>query len=161
MLQFRTAVPADTDRCFEIETDAYEGDEAATREKIARRIAQYPDGFLILEQDAATIGFINSGCAQVVDMSDEAFKDLEGHDPGAKNVVILSVVVDPSEHGKGHARRLMTEFIKRMKENGKSHIYLMCKDHHVALYERFGYRYLRPSASDHGGVAWHEMSLTL
>jgi hypothetical protein len=46
---FRTATPADVDRCFEIEISAYEGDEAATREKIATRIAQYPQGFLIME----------------------------------------------------------------------------------------------------------------
>ena len=38
---FRQAIPSDTDRCYQIETEAYEGDEAATREKIATRISQY------------------------------------------------------------------------------------------------------------------------
>ncbi|MFM0167702.1 GNAT family N-acetyltransferase, partial [Paraburkholderia sediminicola] len=37
---FRQAIPSDTDRCFEIETSAYEGDEAATRNKITTRIFQ-------------------------------------------------------------------------------------------------------------------------
>lgn len=158
---FRTAVAADTDRCFEIETSAYEGDEAATREKIATRIAQYPEGFLIMELDGATIGFINSGCAHDVVMSDEAFKELVGHDPAAPNVVIMSVVIDPAQQGKGFASLLMRTFVERMASLGKRTIHLMCKERHVPLYERFGYRYVKPSASDHGGMAWHEMVMQL
>lgn len=158
---FRTAVPADTDRCFAIETTAYEGDEAATHEKIATRIAQYPEGFLIMELDGEIIGFINSGCAFDVVMSDEGFKELIGHDPAAPNVVIMSVVIDPAQQGKGYASLLMRTFVERMAGLGKRTIHLMCKDRHVPLYERFGYLYVKPSASDHGGMAWHEMVMEL
>ena len=35
----RNVTATDLDRCYAIETVAYEGDEAATREKIATRIA--------------------------------------------------------------------------------------------------------------------------
>jgi len=70
---YRQATLADVERCFEIETTAYEGDEAATREKIATRIQQYPEGFLCMERQGEVIGFINSGCAWEVVMSDEAF----------------------------------------------------------------------------------------
>ncbi|WP_447750420.1 GNAT family N-acetyltransferase [Pseudomonas nicosulfuronedens] len=163
MLQptFRTATSADTDRCFEIETTAYEGDEAATHEKIATRIAQYPEGFLIMELGGEIIGFINSGCAFEVVMSDEAFKELIGHDPAAPNVVIMSVVIDPAQQGKSYATLLMRTFIERMAGLGKRTLHLMCKDRHVPLYERLGYRYVKPSASDHGGMAWHEMVMEL
>lgn len=158
---FRIATPADIDRCFEIEISAYEGDEAATREKIATRIAQYPEGFLIMELDGEIIGFINSGCAFEVVMSDEAFKELVGHDAAAPNVVIMSVVIDPAQQGKSYATLLMRTFVERMAGQGKRTIHLMCKDRHVPLYERFGYRYVQPSASDHGGMAWHEMVMEL
>lgn len=161
MHSFRNATLTDAKCCFDIETAAYEGDEAATRDKIARRIAEYPQGFVLLEGDDDVIGFINSACAQEVDMSDEAFKELTGHDPDAPNVVILSVVVDPAWQGHGHARALMVEFIARMTALGKQTIHLMCKAHHVPMYEKFGYRYVRPSASDHGGMTWHEMVLPL
>ena len=157
----RPPPPADTDRCFEIETTAYEGDEAATREKIATRIAQYPEGFLIMELGGEIIGFINGGCAHEVVMSDEAFKELVGHDPAAPNVVIMSVVIDPAQQGKGYSTRLMRAFIQHMTGLGKRTIHLMCKDRHVPLYERFGYRYVQPSTSDHGGMAWHEMVMEL
>lgn len=158
---FRLARPADVDRCFQIETSAYEGDEAATREKIATRIAQYPQGFLVMELDGTLAGFINGGCAYEVVMSDEAFKELVGHDPAAPNVVVMSVVIDPAYQGKGYASLMMQAFVARMSGMGKETIHLMCKERHVGLYERLGYRYVRPSSSDHGGMSWHEMMMTL
>lgn len=158
---FRNAVPADAQRCYEIEISAFEGDEAATLEKIALRIDQYPQGFVVLEADGNIIGFINSGCAHDVAMSEEEFKELIGHDPVAPNVVIMSVVVDPACQRQGHSARLMGEFIRRMQAMGKQTIHLMCKERHVGLYEKFGYRYVKPSASDHGGMAWHEMVMDL
>lgn len=161
MNKFRNARRADVDRCFEIETSAYEGDEAATEAKILKRIETYPEGFLILEVDGEIVGFINCGCAHEVEMSDEDFKELIGHDPDAPNVVIMSVVVDPIQQGKSHSRALMDEFVERMRQMRKTTIYLMCKEHHVPLYRKFGYQYLRPSASDHGGMTWHELSMQL
>jgi ribosomal protein S18 acetylase RimI-like enzyme len=161
MIKFRHAKPADADRCFEIESSAYEGDEAATRDKILKRIELYPAGFLILEVEGEIAGFINSGCADRVEMSDESFKELVGHDPNAPNVVIMSVVVDPGRQGQGYSRALMDAFVERMRSMGKSEIHLMCKAHHVPLYEAFGYKYLRRSKSDHGAMTWHEMSMLL
>ncbi|CAG8868732.1 hypothetical protein PS627_03114 [Pseudomonas fluorescens] len=154
---FRQATPKDASRCFEIETTAYEGDEAATLEKIATRIALYPEGFLVMELEGEVIGFINSGCAHEVVMSQESFKELVGHDPLAPNVVIMSVVIDPAQQGRGLALMMMARFVAQMREAGKRSIHLMCKERHVGLYERMGYRYVRPSTSDHGGMAWDEM----
>jgi GNAT superfamily N-acetyltransferase len=158
---FRQARPLDTERCFHIETTAYEGDEAATKEKIATRIAQYPEGFLVMELEGQIIGFINSGCAHEVVMSDEAFKELVGHEAAAPNVVIMSVVLDPAHQGKSLSTVMMRTFVERMRQMGKQAIHLMCKERHVELYRRFGYRYVKPSASDHGGMAWHEMVMDL
>jgi len=158
---FRQATPADVDRCYDIEITSYEGDEAATREKIATRINRYPEGFLCIELEGNVIGFINAGWAGEVVVSAEAFKELVGHDPDAPNAVIMSVVVHPDFQGKGYSSLLMREFVSRMKAMHKKTIHLMCKDRHVDLYAHFGYRYIKPSASDHGGMAWHEMMMTL
>jgi GNAT superfamily N-acetyltransferase len=94
-------------------------------------------------------------------MSDEAFKELVGHDPAAPNAVIMSVVVAPAEQGKGYSKLLMQRFIDEMRAARKETIHLMCKDRRVPLYEKMGYRYVRPSESDHGGIAWHEMVMDL
>ena len=48
-----------------------------------------------------------------------------------------------------------------MAAMGKSTIHLMCKHNHVALYEKYGYRYIKASDSEHGGMQWHEMIMVL
>jgi GNAT superfamily N-acetyltransferase len=111
--------------------------------------------------DGVVAGFINSGAAFEVQMSDEAFKELIGHDPAGPHVVIMSVVVHPDFQGQGLAKRLMAEFIERMRTLSKASIHLMCKERHIPFYAGFGFAYTKPSASDHGGMAWHEMVLEL
>lgn len=154
---FRQATAADIDRCYEIESSAYPADEAATREKIAIRIARYPQGFLCMEQEGEVVGFINAGCAWDVVMSDEEFKTLIGHDPAAPNAVIMSVVLHSQQQGKGLATAMMQAFIEHMRQQGKTAIYLMCKAQYLEMYKRFGYQFLKRSESTHGGEEWFEM----
>ncbi len=161
MYELRTGTLADAARCLDIETAAYEGDEAATLEKITQRLRQYPQGFLILDIAGEAAGFINCACAHEVEMADEAFKDLVGHSPDAPNVVILSVVLHPDHQGQGLSTALMKAFIRRMTGMNKESIHLMCREKHIALYEKFGFSYIKPSASEHGGLVWHEMIMLL
>jgi len=144
-LTLRNALPADAARCYAIEITAYEGDEAATLEKIATRIALYPQGFLILEAEGEVVGFINGGCAHEVVMSDEAFKELVGHSAEAPNVVIMSVVVDPAHQGKGVFQGADDRVrAARCARWASARFDLMCKEQHVPLYTRMGYTYVRP-----------------
>jgi len=71
------------------------------------------------------------------------------------------VVLDPAYQGKGYASLLMRQFIELMKKMDKRTIHLMCKTQHVELYKKWGYQYIKPSESDHGGMAWHEMLMKL
>lgn len=157
----RNALPQDIARCIELESTAYSGNEAASPERVERRIVDYSQGFLLLERDGEVVGFVNSACTSEVNLADEALKDLADHDADAPHVVILSVVVDPALQGEGLARLMLNAFVGRMVEMGKESIHLMCEDSLVPLYEKFGFRFTRPSASRHGGKAWQEMALTL
>ncbi len=160
-LTLRNVTEKDLDRCFEIESVSYAGDEAATKEKILQRINTYPEGFVVLENNTEIIGFINSGACHKVQLSDEAFKELVGHDPSGENIVIMSVVVHPQYQGLGMASQLMRHFIAAMKAIGKDSIYLICQGSLVAMSSRYGFTHLGESDSDHGGLHWHEMSLVL
>ncbi|MCP4429953.1 MAG: GNAT family N-acetyltransferase [Gammaproteobacteria bacterium] len=160
-VNIRNVIEQDLDRCFEIESISYSGDEAATKGKILRRINSYPEGFIVLENDREIIGFINCGATHEVELSDEDFKELVGHDSAGKHIVILSVVVHPAYQGKGMASKLMNSFIERMKALGKSDIYLICQTELIDMYARYGFVDLGASDSDHGGMSWNEMSLSL
>ena len=151
----------DLDRCFEIESVSYSGEEAATKDKILKRIKSYPEGFIVIENDREIMGFINSGATQKVELSDEEFKELIGHDPEGKHIVILSVVIHPDYQGRGMASKLMNSFIDKMKSLGKSDIFLICQTELIDMYASYGFVNLRVSDSDHGGMSWNEMSLSL
>ena len=160
-LTIRLATTHDLDRCFEIESVSYSGDEAASKEKILKRIEIYPEGFVVLENKDEIIGFINSGATHNVELSDEDFKELIGHDASGEHIVIMSVVVHPKYQGKGMASKLMNSFIRSMKELGKTDIFLICQTELVDMYAKYGFIYLGESDSKHGGLNWHEMSLSL
>lgn len=157
----REVTLADLDRCYEIETSAYAGDEAASKAKIRTRINTYPTGFIVLQCEHEVVGFINAGATHQVALSDESFKELIGHDAKGAHVVIMSVVVDPTHQGKGYAQQLLTAFISRMRDLGKRDIFLICQTELIPLYRQHGFVHLGESNSEHGGLSWHEMSLTL
>ncbi|KAA8731454.1 GNAT family N-acetyltransferase [Acinetobacter qingfengensis] len=159
--EIRTVTSNDIEHCYEIESAAYSIDEAATKEKIQIRAEQYPEGFIVLEVDSQIIGFINSGCADQVIMSNDDFKALKGHLPLGKNLVIMSVVVMPKFQGKGYSSKLINEFIRRAKIMQKEAIYLMCKEQYLKFYEKFGFEFIKESDSSHGGMKWFEMKLKL
>ncbi|MBK9709758.1 MAG: hypothetical protein IPO81_00240 [Kouleothrix sp.] len=60
ILTIRPVTPADLDACAAIEAACY-GPEGATRERIARRIATYPEGFLVATLGGQVVGFVHSG----------------------------------------------------------------------------------------------------
>jgi ribosomal protein S18 acetylase RimI-like enzyme len=151
----------DLNRCYEIETQAYAGEEAASLKKIAKRIDTYPQGFIVAEMDDEIIGFINSGSCHKVLLSDEDFKEFIGHDETGENSVIMSVVVHPDFQRQGYAKALMEEFIFRMQKLHKKTIHLICQTHLIEFYHQHGFQYMCESASDHGGLSWHEMVLNL
>jgi len=151
----------DLDRCHRIEQLGYGSSEAATEEKILKRIKIYPEGFLVAAKDEEVIGFVNSGATNKVDLSDESFKDMVGHDPDGRNLVIMSVVVQENYQGQGIAGLLLRRFISNAKRTGKDNIFLLCKSPLIAFYEKYGFEYLGESMSSHGGFKWHEMVLNL
>ena len=161
VLNIRSAKSSDLERCFEIESVAYAGEEAATKEKILKRIQTYPEGFLVLENSQEIVGFINSGATHKVALSDEEFKELIGHDPEGEHIVIMSVVIHPKYQGNSLTSLLMKGFINAMKEMGKTEIYLICQTELINMYAKYGFVHLGESDSDHGGLSWHEMSLSL
>ena len=157
----RTVKLQDLDQCYTIERLAYSGDEAASKAKIEKRIFTYPQGFIVKEVNGLVVGFVNSGACYQVELSDEDFKELIGHDPAGKHIVIMSVVVHPDFQGQGYAKELMLNFIQHMKKLGKQDIFLICQTDLIDMYAKFGFNYLQASDSEHGGLAWHEMKLDL
>ncbi len=157
-ITIRNARPDDLDRCREIENLCFLPSEAASEERIQIRINNYPEGFFVALEADVIVGHINSGATNKDDISDEEFKGLTGHEPEGKNIVIFSLAVHPDYQGKGISGKLLHHFISESERMGKEKILLLCKDHLLKYYEKYGFKDNGLSASSHGGFEWHEMA---
>lgn len=154
----RRVVKGDLDACFTIESTCYTTD-AASREKIEKRIAIFPEGFLVAEADGQVVGMVNSGATDKDDITDDAFKDMTDHIPNGKHIVIFSLAVLPAYQGVGISGRLMEKFIEVSKDLKKEKILLMCKTGLISYYRKYGFHYAGKSKSTLGSFEWHEMYL--
>lgn len=157
----RNVLPKDLDECYLVETSGFPPEEAATRETIKLRIDTFPQGFLVAEQGGRVIGILNSAATDKEDLSDEELKQLIGHDPDGKNLVVFALAVLPEFQKRGIARQLMARFVEDARQNRKENVLLMCKQHLIVYYERMGFVHVGLSKSMHGGAQWHEMRLVL
>ncbi len=151
----------DLEACAALEAACFDASEAASGERIARRIAAWPEGFLVLEHEGRIIGQLNAAACRDPDLARESLKDMVEHDPAGESLVIFSLAVHPDWRGRGCARLLLERFIDQAREQGRRRILLLCKEGLVPFYRRFGFRDRGPSASSHGGFSWREMELAL
>jgi ribosomal protein S18 acetylase RimI-like enzyme len=157
----RNVLPKDLDECYRVEVSGFPPEEAATRETIKLRMETFPQGFLVAELGGTVVGILNSASTDKDDVSDEALKQLVGHDPNGRNMVVFALAVLPEFRGLGIARRLMLHFMDEARHHNKKAILLMCKADLIAYYERLGFIHAGLSKSTHGGAEWHEMRLSL
>ena len=160
-LRIRHATIEDLEACDRIESACFLPSEAASKSSIETRITRFPEGFLVAELDGVLVGQINSGATNQDDITNEAFKQLIGHEPGGKHLVIFSLAVLPEYQGQGIAGRLLQSFLQEAVESGRAAVLLLCKTHLIPYYQRFGFIDRGKSASTHGGFEWHEMSLAI
>jgi len=156
----RQVTTGDLDRCFALESACY-GPEGATRVKIKKRIELYPRGFLVAEKNRQVVGFVNSGSTHKEDISDEALKDMIGHDPTGDNIVIFSLAVSPQFQNRGISKKLMHGFIDTSRALNKDCILLLCKSELIPYYRQYGFIDRGQSKFKHGSLQWHEMYLSL
>jgi ribosomal protein S18 acetylase RimI-like enzyme len=153
----RRASLEDLDACYSIENQCF-GAEGASKEKIRRRIVEYPDGFFVLEYRAIQIGFINSGCCTALNLADEALKSMVDHDPEGDKLVIFSLAIHPEYQKRGFSKILLDTYLRFARRSGKQQILLICQKRLIEYYRKFGFICLGESGSAHGGLHWFEMS---
>lgn len=160
-LMIRHVLPKDLDECFAVETSGFPPEEAATRATIKLRMEMFPEGFLVAQIDGRVVGILNSGATNKDDISDEELKQLIGHHPDGRNMVVFGLAVLPEYRKQGIARGLMTRFVEETRQRGKESVLLLCKENLIGYYERMGFTHVGLSKSIHGGAEWHQMRLAL
>lgn len=82
----------DLNGCHEIESRCYTV-EGATKERIAKRIELFPQGFLVAEINGRVVGIINSCSTDKDDIADEELKEMVGHEPEGKKTLAGAVSI--------------------------------------------------------------------
>jgi ribosomal protein S18 acetylase RimI-like enzyme len=156
-IDLRQVRSGDLDFCDEIEASCFPADERASRERIAKRIQVFPEGFLVAVVGGRLVGLIMSVATTTGDLADEELKDMVGHDPHGENLVVVSVAVRPEFQGRQIGRKLVIELAARARAEERKRVLLLCKADLISFYEKLGFRDQGESASTHGGSRWHEM----
>ena len=160
-LLIRNVLPKDLDECYQVEISGFTPEEAASKETIQLRMDTFPQGFLVAETNGKVVGILNSASTDKDDISDEELKQLIGHDPNGRNMVVFALAVLPEYRRQGFARQLMGRFAEEARKLNKDSILLLCKGHLIAYYESMEFEHMSLSKSTHGGAEWHEMRLRL
>jgi ribosomal protein S18 acetylase RimI-like enzyme len=157
----RRVLPKDLEDCFLVETSGFPPEEAATKETMKLRLETFPQGLFVAETAGRVVGILNSGATDKEDISDEELKQLIGHEPDGKNMIVFALAVLPEFQKRGIARQLMARFVEEARARKKENVSLLCKQQLIAYYERMGFVHVGLSKSTHGGAEWHEMRLEL
>jgi GNAT superfamily N-acetyltransferase len=155
----RHAMPADAARIAQIESEGFPPAEAASRPTIEERIAAFPDFFWLALRDDAIAGFVSCLASDEPDLSDEMFSNASLHKADGKWLMIMSVCTDSEYRGQGCASALLKRVIADARAAGRQGLVLTCKEPLLGFYARQGFVDEGLSASEHGGVAWHQMRL--
>ncbi|MCD1259069.1 GNAT family N-acetyltransferase [Paenibacillus athensensis] len=155
------ATMQDIDDAYAIEQAGYPPEAAASREAFGFRFRTFGSYFFVAEEEGGIVGVANGVRLDDPDLADEGIKQAQGAQDDGAYFCLLTVVVDQQHRGRGVASALLAAVIAQAQSDRLHGIALMCEEPLIPFYERFGFCYIRRSASQHGSIVWHEMKLDL
>ncbi len=158
-INLRTVRPEDLDAVASVEAAAFPTSEACPKDAFKKRIACFPECFLVAEVNGSVVGIINGSITNQKRLTDDLYEDLSLHDPQGAYQSVFGLAVLPDWRHQGIASALMNALIDTARSNGRKGIVLTCKDTLISFYKQFGYQCLGVSASVHGGAKWNDMLL--
>lgn len=160
---FRNIKQEEISQAAEIEKRCFPPNEACSYGHMEQRVRKAPDLFLVAEDKKTGLlaGFLNGLATDRMHLTDDFFTDAEVHNPEGENIMLLGLDVLLEHRGKGLARELVEEYIRRERKKGRKKLILTCIEEKVEMYKKFGFEDHGIGISQWGGEAWHEMSIVI
>jgi len=157
--EFRNIRIEEADQAVKIEHICFPPNEACSEKCMKERIAKAPELFLVaVDKGSGKIaGFLNGLSTEEEYFRDEFFTDIALYEQNGKNVMLLGLDVLPEYRGQGLAKAIVSEYLRREKENGRQSLILTCLKEKVAMYQKMGFHDNGIANSTWGGEEWHEM----
>ncbi len=161
--EFRSIYKNEADQAVDIEQICFPPNEACSEKNMKDRIAKASELFLVaVDKTTGKLAGLLNGLATNEDVfRDEFFTNAELYEPSGKNVMILGLDVLPEYRMQGLGRELMSQYIRRERNNGRRMVKLTCLEPKVNMYKKMGFRDEGISNSVWGGEEWHEMSYVI
>ena len=142
-----------------VEKECFPPLEAATEESFRERLQSYGNHFLLLYKGDQLISFVDGFCTKEENLTDLMYEDASLHDEEGSWQMIFGVNTVPAYQRRGIASKMLEEFIRMAKEEGREGLVLTCKKEKIPFYARLGFSLEGLSDSVHGNVEWYQMRL--
>lgn len=158
--EFRSIFKNEADQAVIIEQICFPPNEACSEKDMKDRIDKASELCLVaVDKTTGKIAGLLNGLATDEDVfRDEFFTNAELYEPSGKNIMILGLDVLPEYRMQGLGRELVSQYIRRERDNGRRMIKLTCLESIVNMYKKMGFLDEGISNSVWGGEEWHEMS---
>lgn len=158
--EFRSIFKNEADQAVIIEQICFPPNEACSEKDMKDRIDKAPELCLVaVDKTTGKIAGLLNGLATDEEVfRDEFFTNAELYEPSGKNIMILGLDVLPEYRMQGLGRELVSQYIRRERDNGRRMIKLTCLESKVNMYKKMGFLDEGISNSVWGGEEWHEMS---
>ena len=158
--EFRSILKNEADQAVIIEQICFPPNEACSEKDMKDRIDKASELCLVaVDKTTGKIAGLLNGLATDEEVfRDEFFTNAELYEPSGKNIMILGLDVLPEYRMQGLGRELVSQYIRRERDNGRRMIKLTCLESKVNMYKKMGFLDEGISNSVWGGEEWHEMS---
>lgn len=158
--EFRSIFKNEADQAVIIEQICFPPNEACSEKDMKDRIDKASELCLVaVDKTTGKIAGLLNGLATDEEVfRDEFFTNAELYEPSGKNIMILGLDVLPEYRMQGLGRELVSQYIRRERDNGRRMIKLTCLESKVNMYKKMGFLDEGISNSVWGGEEWHEMS---
>ncbi len=158
--EFRSIFKNEADQAVIIEQICFPPNEACSEKDMKDRIDKASELCLVaVDKTTGKIAGLLNGLATDEEVfRDEFFTNAELYEPSGKNIMILGLDVLPEYRMQGLGRELVSQYIRRERDNGRRMIKLTCLESIVNMYKKMGFLDEGISNSVWGGEEWHEMS---
>lgn len=159
----RNAKQSDLDEIARIESICFPQGQAAGKEAFKARLLSFPNHFMLMcDEYGKVVSFINGFTTDLPDLTDEMYEDAYLHDENGEWQMVFGLCTLPDFRQRGFPQRLLKEFIRTAKIQGRKGVVLTCKQELIRYYEKFGF--VSEGVTNNsviGGVQWYQMRIRL
>jgi GNAT superfamily N-acetyltransferase len=152
---------AEIHKAHTIERESYSPQAAGSLEAFTERFQSFPNYFLLAYDANQLIGALNGVRLNHSDIANEELKRVSQIPHNGLHFCVLTVAVAEKKRRLGVGSALMQSLIKQARADKLHSINLMCEVKYIPFYEKLGFQYIQLSSSNHAGISWHELQMTL